>query len=529
MSAPLTLETPDVVQRAPLVVEIELAHGRVPAWLATCLGELEREGVISVVAHEAVHAPARAREGLGATLDAWIARRILPEDDRALTPVPWVRPRAHGPAALVLQWTDEAPRTFHGTSWTLRFGASGTFYRDEHARGDRVLAIELLARAAPGEPATTFAETRTKAAHSLALSRSNAGWKAASLLERALRRHAAGSARAHAPHSTTFVMPARPLLAPPSATPRARPVRGPLVRTLARAVARITHEDAWQLAWRTRLPDDQLPADTRWTAEHVLAAPRGRFYADPFLLEHAGREALFFEEYDAHAGRGHIAAVELDANGATGPVRRVADAAHHLSYPFVFEHEGAAYMIPETSAARRVELWRARAFPFEWERVSVLLDGLRAVDTTWCAHAGRFWLFACVARAHAPLSEELCAFWSERPFGPWQPHALNPIVDDPCGARPAGRLFTDAGRLVRPAQDVSREYGGRIVFHDVLELTPRRYTERTLGALEPSALAARSCSGASGVHTFDRSARHEVVDVRETRWKRPLAGLWSGA
>ncbi len=145
-----------------------------------------------------------------------------------------------------------------------------------------------------------------------------------------------------------------------------------------------------------------------------------------------------------------------------------------------------------------------------------LLDGVIAVDATWFAYDGRFWLFACVAREHAPLSEELCAFWSDHPFGPWRAHALNPIVDDPRGARPAGRLFEHQGSIVRPAQDVSLEYGGRILFQEVLELTPQSFRERTLGAFEPAGI-----DGARGVHTYDRSALHEVVDVCHSRLKLP--------
>ncbi|MBK7874818.1 MAG: hypothetical protein IPJ77_03555 [Planctomycetes bacterium] len=287
---------------------------------------------------------------------------------------------------------------------------------------------------------------------------------------------------------------------------------------MGRAWTVLAREDAWRLAWR-RLADGAetpLPIGRTWLSEHELVAPAGQFYADPFLLEHEGRAALFFEHFEAARGLGTLAAVELDARGAPGPVREVLRAAHHLSYPYVFAHEGAAYMIPETHAARRIELWRSRAFPFEWERERTLIDGVDAVDATWFEHGGLYWLLACVARPHAPRSEELCAFWSERPFGPWRAHAANPVVDDPCGARPAGRPFVLGGRLVRPAQDVALEYGGRIVFQEVLELDPARYQERVLGAFDPEGIA-----DAVGAHTYDRSARHEVIDLRGTRWRRP--------
>ena len=69
---------------------------------------------------------------------------------------------------------------------------------------------------------------------------------------------------------------------------------------------------------------------------------------------------------------------------------------HHLSYPFVFQHDGAIYMLPETGEAGRVELHRAVEFPDTWRLDRVLLDGLTALDATLHIEDGIFWLFANV-------------------------------------------------------------------------------------------------------------------------------------
>lgn len=499
--------TATCVAAASPPIDLALVVASVPAWLVSVARALAAEGVASIALaprgrpeSDAGTLRAGARLRASIALDAWIARRILGPAEDAWTPAALASRRRDGAPAIVLGLDAPPAPVPDGEAWWFVFGVSGTRYAEELARGDAVLGIELRARDASGAE-VVLARSRTKAARSLHLSRSRAGWKAAGLLERALRRRASGALRTPAP-------------AEPAELPR-RAAAGLAARTVRRAFAVAAREDAWRIEWRART-DDALPDARGWRAEHALAAPRGSFHADPFLLEHAGRTALFFERWAPALGRGVLSAVELDARGAPGPARDVVRAEHHLSYPFVFEHEGRAWMIPETRAARRIELWRAHAFPFDWRFERTLMDGVDAVDATWFTHGGLHWLFACCAREHAPRSEELCAFWSERPFGPWNAHAANPIVDDPCGARPGGRPFVLGGRLVRPAQDSALEYGGRVLFREVRALDPERYEERALGVFDPECLA-----GVHGAHTYDRSARFEVVDLRATRWRRP--------
>ncbi len=77
-----------------------------------------------------------------------------------------------------------------------------------------------------------------------------------------------------------------------------------------------------------------------------------------------------------------ISVCEPGPDDAWSPPRTVLERDHHLSYPFVFEHEGAIYMLPETGEAGRIELHRAVEFPDHWELDRVLLDGLTALDAT---------------------------------------------------------------------------------------------------------------------------------------------------
>ncbi len=174
-------------------------------------------------------------------------------------------------------------------------------------------------------------------------------------------------------------------------------------KSLARAAAgRLYHlcynAPHWRVGWRFVDGPDVIdllghpPGGWR-----DLPDDRSRFYADPFPVEHRGRMFLFVEDFVHAAGYGVISAVEFDANGPMGTPRPVLDTGSHLSYPFVFEHDDTIWMVPESGAAKTVDLYRAETFPDRWVKDATLLSGIVASDATLFEHAGRWWMLATVA------------------------------------------------------------------------------------------------------------------------------------
>ena len=74
-----------------------------------------------------------------------------------------------------------------------------------------------------------------------------------------------------------------------------------------------------------------------------------RVQADPCLLEHDGRLYLYYEELLVGSVKGRLRWTELTA---TGPLPRrgasMISLREHAAYPYVFEHAGAFYCVPET-------------------------------------------------------------------------------------------------------------------------------------------------------------------------------------
>jgi hypothetical protein len=208
-----------------------------------------------------------------------------------------------------------------------------------------------------------------------------------------------------------------------------------------------------------------------------------RFWADPFCLASAGDIHVLVEDFSYFRGRAHISAVTTPRAGAKAGVLPVIDTGTHMSYPFLFEHGGSVYCMPEIHETNGVRLYHAVRFPEQWELVGTMIDGFPAVDSTVFEHDGLWWLFC--GRAGAFSHTKLYAWHAESPHGPWNPHLLNPIKCDVRSSRPAGPAFVAGGALLRPAQDCSRTYGGAVTMNRVVRLSRTAFEEEMVGRIEP--------------------------------------------
>ena len=275
-----------------------------------------------------------------------------------------------------------------------------------------------------------------------------------------------------------------------------------------------TTTPGYAVAWGSRSPADppmQVPRQMHWV-DH----PPDRFLADPFLARDNGRTFVFVEDFSHRDGYATIGVFEPQ-DPATS-FRTVLDRGTHLSYPFVFRDEASGdwLMLPEMAAEGRVVLFRSPSFPDEWEEDAVLLEGVSAYDPTLVFRDGRYWLFYASGTTGYSFNDELQLAFSDTLHGPYTPHPLNPVKSDVIGSRPAGRLFEWNGRLIRPAQDSSREYGYAVVFNEVTALTPTTFSERPIGRVEPD-WAPRIRS----THSWDFLDDIVVADAKRLHPKHP--------
>jgi hypothetical protein len=243
-------------------------------------------------------------------------------------------------------------------------------------------------------------------------------------------------------------------------------------------------------------------------APRWLPEPRKRtFVADPFVMTHAGRRVVFVEQYDDLRARGVIEAIELDANDAVVERRVVLDLPTHVSYPYALELDGAPYLIPENAAGGEVALYRCVEFPWRWERETALFADFDGLDTTLFPHDGRWWAFC--TRASRGSDFALHAYYADSPRATaWQPHPLNPIVEDITCGRPAGSVFAVDGVLYRPGQDCSASYGGGLWIVRIDELSPQGYRETVVRRVDTRGFGRFG----DGVHTVGTTRTGLVFD-----------------
>jgi len=243
------------------------------------------------------------------------------------------------------------------------------------------------------------------------------------------------------------------------------------------------------------------------TADDVTDT-KARFVADPFMTIHDGRYHLFFELMNSirNVGEiGHALSEDLKTWKYTGVVLKEK---FHLSYPYVFEHEGITYMLPECAKSNAIRLYKAVAFPERWELAAILLKGNKKkvplLDPSMVFHNGYWYLFSYKRKVR-----NLHLFIAENITGPWKEHPKSPIVQGSDHfARPGGRVVKDSEVLYRYAQDGTPRYGSKAWGFRITRLTPTDFREEPVGDT-PVVQEGNKSWNNRGMHTVDP---HKISD-----------------
>ncbi len=404
--------------------------------------------------------------------------------------------------------------------WRFVYGPEGRLTdagAREHVLGERGAMARLVCVAADGSATELEAGVVKAVMHSLAATRERLcevmwDWPA-----RALRRiledplhEVRGPAVLMASTATSQTAPG---LSPTTPSIFATP------RGYYRRLARESLEEHWTLGV-IRKPVHHVIDSFNADDIHWLSPPDGGAIADPLgAIERNGKLTILAESYGFADRRGRIVALDVQNERIVSAPREVLPLPVHASYPHLISHGTHIYCLPETSAAGCVQLYRADPFPDRWVADRVLLQDFAGADATVHFHDGRWWMFV---GNHADQDEaKLYVFHAPDLFGPWLPHAMNPVKCDLRSARPAGPLFAHGGALYRPAQDGSTAYGGAVAVNRVTKLSPTDFAEETVNVLRP----APGGPWPHGLHTLTGVGDFTLVDgKRQVRSLRRL--LW---
>ncbi len=280
-----------------------------------------------------------------------------------------------------------------------------------------------------------------------------------------------------------------------------------MIRRLSRKLFTL---EQWSVGWAKvgidRFLADPSAVDLQWMKPRSAR----ELIADPFGLEDNGELVIFAEQLVYGESVGQIMRF-----GADAPFHResLLRQPWHLSYPFVVEDAGRRFIVPEQSQVGALAF-----YPYSSSGLgdpAAVIDDFDAVDPTFLYHDRRWWLFCTHRRGpNCPLY----LYFSDRLFGPYQPHPMNPVVRDPSRARPAGGIIRSTDALLRPAQDCSKSYGAALVICQIEALSAHEYSERPVKRIEPQQLRG---GFSEGVHTLNHTDHYVMLNSK--RFARSLS------
>jgi len=257
-----------------------------------------------------------------------------------------------------------------------------------------------------------------------------------------------------------------------------------------RVYHRLRHFDDTRIdGWRRRRKEhfSVFVTDLGKGTTASIPGPRGGYYADPFVWQRDGRTWLFVEEFVYARDRGHLTVLALDDDLAVisaTPVALLPGYAAldcHASFPFIFEHEGETYMVPETHERGAVDLFVCERWPDRWRLVRRLLFGVNAVDSM-VIRAGGTWYLITSTQGRWPNRHLEIFSAPDLLSGCFRAHPVNNqgiYGDKPFGTgRNAGSIDRNTdGTLTRLMQESRNHYGEGVQPMRIDELSPQRFTE----------------------------------------------------
>jgi beta-xylosidase len=222
-------------------------------------------------------------------------------------------------------------------------------------------------------------------------------------------------------------------------------------------------------------PDIHNPVMTAAQVTDVKA----EFVADPFMIKEGTTWYMFFEVLNMLNGLGEIGMATSDDGYKWTYQSMVLREPFHLSYPLIFKWQDEFYMIPESGAANRIALYKAKKFPYGWEYAATILDG-QFTDHVIFRHDDLWWL---LSGSDPQISHMLRLFYADHLPGPWQEHIKSPIFTNntrttrPAGGAMAGVALATENKIIRYAQDCSTSYGSKVNAFLINQLSKTEYSE----------------------------------------------------
>jgi len=251
------------------------------------------------------------------------------------------------------------------------------------------------------------------------------------------------------------------------------------------------------------------------TNSKILKNPKNSFLADPFIIEHNKENYIFVEEYNLEIKKGVVSVYKIFKNNS----QRVGVAIEenfHLSFPFIFEYESNYFMVPETSDAKEIRIYKCEEFPLKWKHEKSIFKNIRSADPIIFKHNNLWWLMTSFSNTGHGIESELQIFYSEN--GPltnqWISFKKNPVIIDPALGRNGGFLKQN-NKIFRVAQSFGfNTYGKNIHIQEIITLNQDNFVEKNFARIN-----LEFSENLIGMHHLNNNNNFTVYDFSKLKLK----------
>ena len=243
------------------------------------------------------------------------------------------------------------------------------------------------------------------------------------------------------------------------------------------------------------------------------------WYADPFILSVNGNIIeLFVEEMIYKTGRGIITYLKVDVNSCEILEKHtMLELDTHLSFPiYIWENE-KLYVYPENyqSGSLKIYEFDEQAKSLVYPRIII---NAPLLDTQIVKLEGSYYAFGVQFQTGIQKdTQKLYIYQADALLGDYK--LVQVIENLKCEERGAGMIFTEKGRLIRPAQCCEGGYGKEVILYD-LQRDHSGFEEKEIGRVIPD----RKSRNGNILHTYNKMNGWVVIDG--WRYHYPRLASW---
>ena len=258
----------------------------------------------------------------------------------------------------------------------------------------------------------------------------------------------------------------------------------------------------WAIAYRKK--QDLLTYDEPFIP---INNTKEYWFADPLFFEYDSKNYLFVEAFNKAKKRGELGVFVIDGNKVSD-YQTIISENYHMSYPFVFEYNNDIYMIPESGANKTLDLYIATSFPYKWEKVKSLLEGVVVADPTIYTYNNELYLILQNLSVKATNYNLYKLDMENKNI-----EKIDSFDYDFDMGRPGGKVFRYKDITLRPAQNCKEIYGGGLIFYKINNIIPK-YEEELYGQIDNNKIQilGKAKVGVNRVHTYSQTSEYEVID-----------------